>query len=50
MPVTRDQIYDQLRRVNDPELHRDIVSLNMVKQVAYCDGHASITVEAQPTQ
>ncbi len=45
MPITKEQIIDQLSQVNDPELHRDLVSLNMVKNVAYCDGIASITVE-----
>ena len=50
MAITKDQIYEQLRRVNDPELHRDIVTLNMVKQVAYCDGYATVGVElSQPT-
>ena len=50
MAITKEQIYDQLRTVNDPELHRDIVTLNMVAQVAYCDGHATITVElSQPS-
>ncbi len=45
MAITKEQIIDQLRLVNDPELHRDIVTLNMVKHVAYCDGHATIKVE-----
>jgi len=30
---TREQVVEQLRTVRDPELHRDIVSLNMVKDV-----------------
>jgi ATP-binding protein involved in chromosome partitioning len=33
VPATREQILDKLRTVKDPELHRDIVSLNMVKAV-----------------
>ena len=45
MPITKEQIYDQLRKVNDPDLHRDIVTLNMVKHVAYCDGHVKLTIE-----
>lgn len=45
MPVTKEQILNQLRKVNDPELHRDLVTLNMVKNVAYCDGVASLTIE-----
>lgn len=45
MSATKEQILEQLRKVNDPELHRDIVTLNMVKNVAFCDGIASIKVE-----
>lgn len=45
MPITKDQIIDQLRKVNDPELHRDLVTLNMVKKAAYCDGHVDLNIE-----
>jgi len=45
MSVTKEQIMDRLRTVKDPELHRDIVTLNMVKNVAVCDGVATIKVE-----
>ncbi len=45
MPITKEQIHEQLRTVNDPELHRDLVSLGMVKNVAYCDGLVSIRIE-----
>lgn len=45
MAVTKDQIVEQLKTVNDPELHRDLVTLNMVKKVAYCDGHVDIQIE-----
>jgi ATP-binding protein involved in chromosome partitioning len=45
MAITKEQIINQLRKVNDPELHRDLVTLNMVKNVAYCDGHAKLTIE-----
>ncbi|MEX0775414.1 MAG: Mrp/NBP35 family ATP-binding protein, partial [Phycisphaeraceae bacterium] len=45
MPVSKEQIVQQLRTVNDPELHRDLVTLNMVKNVAYCDGVVSIKIE-----
>ena len=31
--VTQQQVFDQLRTVNDPELNRDLVTLNMVKKV-----------------
>ncbi len=33
MAVTKQQVVDVLRRVTDPQLKRDIVSLNMVRQV-----------------
>ncbi|MAE61775.1 MAG: sodium:proton antiporter [Planctomycetaceae bacterium] len=45
MPITKSQIIDQLRTVNDPELHRDLVTLNMVKHVAVCDGHVTVAIE-----
>jgi ATP-binding protein involved in chromosome partitioning len=45
MAITKDQIIQQLRKVNDPELHRDLVTLNMVRNVAYCDGHLALTIE-----
>ena len=32
--ISKEQVFERLRTVNDPELHRDIVSLNMVKRVA----------------
>ena len=45
MPVTREQVIDQLRRVDDPELHRDLVSLNMVKDVVVRDARVAVTIE-----
>ena len=33
MPVTADQVIDALRPVQDPELHRSIVDLDMVRDV-----------------
>jgi len=52
MPVTNDQVFEILRSVNDPELHRDIVTLNMVKNVRI-DGavvhiHVELTTPACP--
>jgi len=43
--LTKEQIIDVLRTVNDPEIGRDIVTLNMVKTVAVCDGHIRVHVE-----
>ena len=45
MPASRDQIIDRLRTVNDPELHRDIVTLGMVKDVAIDGGKVTVHVE-----
>ena len=45
MALDKEQVLNQLRKVNDPELHRDIVTLNMVKNVAVCDGNVAIKVE-----
>ena len=42
---TQEQIIDALRTVHDPELHRDLVSLNMIKNVAVRDGIVKIQVE-----
>jgi len=50
--ITRDSVLEQLRTVRDPELHKDIVSLNMVKDIAI-DGsrvrvHVELTTPACP--
>lgn len=31
--ITKETILDSLRRVNDPDLHKDLVTLNMVKNI-----------------
>jgi ATP-binding protein involved in chromosome partitioning len=43
--VTQEQVLDALKRVQDPELHRDIVSLGMVKGLTINDGKVAFTVE-----
>jgi ATP-binding protein involved in chromosome partitioning len=43
--VSQEQIIEALKNVHDPELHRDIVSLGMVKNLAIKDGKISFTVE-----
>ena len=45
MSVTREQVIDQLRKVDDPELHRDLVSLKMVRHVVVRDAYVAVTVE-----
>lgn len=49
MALTKDQISDQLRKVNEPELHRDLVTLNLVKNIALCDGLVSVQIELSPS-
>jgi len=45
MPATREQIIDALRPVQDPELHRSIVDLDMVRDVDVAgDGTVRILV------
>ncbi|MEM0913795.1 MAG: P-loop NTPase [Planctomycetota bacterium] len=44
MPIDKQAILDAAGRVQDPELHRDLATLQVVRQAAYCDGHADITL------
>lgn len=43
--LTRDQVIDVLRTVNDPELNRDLVTLSMVRDVKVDAGRVSLEVE-----
>jgi len=45
MPVTNDQVLNALRGVKDPDLGRDIVALDFVKEVKICDGLVGVTIE-----
>lgn len=45
MSVTSDQITAALKRVIDPELHKDIVTLEMVKNVTVEAGRAKVHIE-----
>lgn len=45
MPLTQDQIIAALRAVKDPELHKDIVTLNMVKLVNVNDTTVRLHVQ-----
>jgi len=43
--LNQERILEALRKVQDPELHRDIVTLGMVKDLAVANGKVSFTVE-----
>src|SRR3972149_3327892 len=43
--VTRDVVLEALKKVQDPELHRDIVRLGMVKDLEVTGGKIAFTVE-----
>ncbi len=45
MSVTREQVLDALRTIQDPDLHKDIVTLNFVKEVRIQGGEVDFTVE-----
>ena len=45
MTVTTENVLTALRTVQDPELFKDIVTLNMVKDIKLCNGVVSIQVE-----
>jgi ATP-binding protein involved in chromosome partitioning len=44
MPVSEAQVLDALRPVEDPELHRSIVELDMVRQIAIDGQRVDVTV------
>jgi ATP-binding protein involved in chromosome partitioning len=44
MPVTREQVLDALRPVQDPELHRSIVDLDMVRDITIDGGAVSVLI------
>jgi ATP-binding protein involved in chromosome partitioning len=43
--VTVDQVLGSLKKVVDPELHKDIVSMGMIKDLAINDGKVAFTLE-----
>jgi ATP-binding protein involved in chromosome partitioning len=45
MPATSDQVLQALRSVHDPDLHRDIVTLGFVKDLAIEGGSVAFTIE-----
>jgi len=42
--VTSDMVLDALRHVQEPELHKDLVTLNMVKDIQVQDGDVAFTI------
>jgi ATP-binding protein involved in chromosome partitioning len=42
--VTEDKVLAALKQVQEPELHRDLVTLNMVKDIWVDDGNVAFTV------
>jgi ATP-binding protein involved in chromosome partitioning len=45
MAVTEEQITEVLRTIQDPELYKDLVTLNMIKRIRACEGNISVDVE-----
>ena len=43
--VTEQAVLAALATIQDPDLHRDIVSLGFVKDVCIADGKVSFTIE-----
>ncbi|HLK59261.1 MAG TPA: iron-sulfur cluster assembly protein, partial [Chthonomonadaceae bacterium] len=39
------QILEALRVVQDPDLHKDIVTLGFVKDIKICDGNVAFKIE-----
>src|SRR5436190_22905700 len=44
MPITKEQVIDALRNVDDPDLKKDIVTLNMVEDIQVNGKDVSFTV------
>ena len=45
MSVTKEQVLSALRTVQDPDLHKDIVTLGFVKEVRIAGGEVDFTIE-----
>ena len=45
MSITQEQILSALRTIEDPDLHKDIVSLGFVKEVKISGGEVDFTIE-----
>src|SRR5688572_4734280 len=45
MPLEQGAVLDALKVVRDPDLHRDIVALNFIKDLKIDGGRVSFTIE-----
>lgn len=45
MSVTKEQIMEQLKSVIDPESGKNLVAMDMIQNIALCDGQARITIQ-----
>ncbi|MDR3708395.1 MAG: Mrp/NBP35 family ATP-binding protein [Capsulimonadaceae bacterium] len=45
MTITNEQVVEALRTVNDPDLHKDLVSLRMIKDVVVDGSNVAFSVE-----
>ncbi len=45
MSITKEQVLEAIKVVKDPDIHRDIVSLGMVKEIGIENGKVSVHVE-----
>jgi ATP-binding protein involved in chromosome partitioning len=43
--ISKEQVLNALRKVDDPDLHKDLVSLNMIKEVKIEGNNISVVVE-----
>lgn len=45
MPITKDDVLKALSKVNDPDLHKDLVTLGMVKNIELSGNDVAATIE-----
>ena len=44
MPLRREEVEDALRTVEDPDLHKDLVTLGMVKRIEISGDRVELVV------
>lgn len=42
--VTQEQVLETLKQIEDPDLHRDIVSLGFVRDIRICEGNVALEI------